>query len=61
MDHRGIFLEYGLGWPGSVADTTAFKQSELWTKKGQYFECDEYILADRGMGLTSAVSASHSW
>jgi len=48
VDHRGIFLEYELGWPGSVADTAAFKQSELWLNKGKYFEDDEYILADKG-------------
>jgi len=49
VDHHGIILEYELGWPGSVADTTAFKQSDLWVKKGDYFEADEYILADKGM------------
>ena len=34
VDHHGSFLEYELGWPGSVADTVALKQSELWLNKG---------------------------
>jgi hypothetical protein len=49
VDHRGIFTDFELGWPGSVADTIAFKESELWRNKGKYFEDDEYILADKGV------------
>jgi hypothetical protein len=30
VDHRGIFTDFELGWPGSVVDTIAFKESELW-------------------------------
>ena len=48
-DHHGIFTEYELGWPGSVADVTVFKQSEVWLKKAKYFAEDEYILGDKGM------------
>ncbi|KIJ43361.1 hypothetical protein M422DRAFT_253243 [Sphaerobolus stellatus SS14] len=51
-DHRGIIIEYELGWPGSVADTMAFKESELWQNRGKYFEDDEYVLADKGYPLT---------
>ena len=47
-DHRGFFIEYELGWPGSVADVTVFKQSKVWVNKAKYFEDDEYILADKG-------------
>jgi len=48
VDHRGIFTQYELGWPGSVADTRAFKDSDLWQHKSKYFEDDEYMLADKG-------------
>lgn len=37
-----------MGWPGSVQDTAVFKESDLWLKKAQHFEDDEYILADKG-------------
>jgi len=47
--HHGIFTEYEIGWPGSVADVMVFKQSEVWMKKAKYFAEDEYILGDKGM------------
>jgi len=46
--HHGIFTEYEIGWPGSVADVMVFKQSEVWMQKEKYFDEDEYILADKG-------------
>ena len=49
FDHWGIFIEYELGWPGSVVDVTVFKQSEVWMNKAKYFEDDEYLLADKGL------------
>ena len=51
-DHRGIFLGYELGWPGSVSDVVVLKQSEVWINRGKYFEQDEYILADKGINLS---------
>ncbi|KZP34567.1 hypothetical protein FIBSPDRAFT_719687, partial [Athelia psychrophila] len=48
-DHRGIFIGYEFGWPGSVDDSTVFRESDLWLNKADYFEGDEYILVDKGM------------
>ena len=48
-DHRVNFIEYELGWQGSVANVTVFKQSEVWVNKAKYFEDDEYLLADKGL------------
>ena len=48
-DHRSIFTEFDMGWPGSVQDTAVFKESDLWRKKSQHFDDDEYILADKGL------------
>ncbi|EPQ55387.1 hypothetical protein GLOTRDRAFT_93845 [Gloeophyllum trabeum ATCC 11539] len=47
-DHRGIILDYEAGWPGSVADSTVFKESDLWKNRTRYFANDEYILVDKG-------------
>lgn len=47
-DHRGIFTSYEIGWPGSVTDATVFKESDMWLRKADYFEDDEYILVDKG-------------
>jgi hypothetical protein len=48
-DHRGIFTDYELGWPGSVANSTIFKESEMWLKRHEYFAEGEYILVDKGV------------
>lgn len=42
------FTAYEIGWPGSVTDSTVFKQSDMWLRKELYFEEDEYILVDKG-------------
>jgi hypothetical protein len=47
-DHRGIFTAYELGWAGSVADSTIFKESDMWKRQYEYFAEDEYILVDKG-------------
>jgi hypothetical protein len=50
-DHRGIFTDYELGWPGSVADSTIFKESDMWKRRHTYFDEDEYILVDKGKSI----------
>lgn len=47
-DHRGIFIGYEFGWPGSVSNATVFRESDMWLNKADYFEADEYILVDKG-------------
>lgn len=42
-----------MGWPGSVPDTTVFRESEIWRLKARYFDDDEFILADKGLFLLS--------
>jgi hypothetical protein len=43
-NHRGIFTAYELGWPGFIADSTIFKESDMWQRHHKYFAEDEYIL-----------------
>lgn len=50
-DHRSIFTEFDMGWPGSVQDTTVFRESHIWKNKSKYFKDDEYILADKGLSI----------
>lgn len=38
-----------MGWPGSVQDTTVFRESRIWKNKSEHFEDDEFILADKGL------------
>ena len=37
-----------MGWPGSVQDTTVFRESQIWKFKSRHFADDEYLLADKG-------------
>ena len=58
-DHRRRFTDYELGWPGSVHDSTVFKQSDIWMHRGAYFEDDEYLLVDKvssGISITTSVA-----
>jgi hypothetical protein len=37
-----------MGFPGSVADATMWKQSEVWERRREYFEGGYHVLADKG-------------
>ncbi|KAI5118939.1 hypothetical protein M0805_006285 [Coniferiporia weirii] len=51
-DHNSHFIDYELGWPGSIHDTMVFHKSDVWLNKSKYFEDDDYILTDKGYPLT---------
>lgn len=55
-DHRCYFLDYELGWPGSVNDSTVWNESRIAQNPAAFFEPDEYILVDKGM-LTPCLSS----
>ncbi|KAL5495700.1 hypothetical protein ACEPAI_1164 [Sanghuangporus weigelae] len=46
------FLEFDMGWPGNVQDSTVFRESGIWKQKGEHFQHDEFLLADKGYPLT---------
>lgn len=48
VDHEGRFSSFDLGWPGSVADVTIFKNSFLWAHRRDHFRNGQYILVDKG-------------
>lgn len=50
-DHRGIFMDYDLGWLGSISDSMVWKESNLWMNQHKYFASDKYILVDKGLLL----------
>lgn len=51
VDLCARFRDYDLGWPGSVNDSTVFKESDLWRYRHIYFGEGEYILVDKGFGF----------
>lgn len=45
-----------MGWPGSVQDTTVFRESQIWKEKSAHFNDDEYLLADKGFLVLQLLS-----
>jgi hypothetical protein len=53
VDHRGIFTFFSTGYPGSIHDATAFKSTDLYRNKDEYFQGEDYLLADAAYPMTS--------
>jgi len=52
-DHRGMFISYDIGWPGSVHDSKIFWSSEISQSNQRLFGSQEYLLADAGYAVTN--------
>ncbi|QRW13271.1 DDE superfamily endonuclease [Ceratobasidium sp. AG-Ba] len=48
----GRILFYDLGWPGSMADVTIWKQCHLWQHRDAYLARSEWLFADKGYSLS---------
>ncbi len=46
VDYRGIFINYIIGWPGSVHDVRVYFNSDFFLNKEKYIEEDDYVLGD---------------
>jgi len=53
VDYRGIFINYIIGWPGSIYNTRVYFNSDFFLNKEKYIEEDNYILDDSAYLISS--------
>ena len=46
VDFQGIFINYDIGWPGSVHDAKVYKNSNFYKKKDELIIDDDFLLGD---------------
>ncbi len=46
VDYRGIFIDYEIGWPGSVHDAKVYKNSYFYQNVSKIIKEDEFLLGD---------------
>lgn len=53
VDHRGIFIDYEIGWPGSVHDAKVYKNSYFYQNVSKIIKGEEYLLGDSAYPLST--------
>jgi len=53
VDHRGIFIDYEIGWPGSVHDAKVYRNSFFYQNVSTLIEGWDYLLGDSAYPLSS--------
>ena len=53
VDHRGMFIDYEIGWPGSVHDAKVYKNSYFYQNVSRIIKGDEFLLGDSAYPLST--------
>ncbi|KAF9368963.1 hypothetical protein CPB97_004039 [Podila verticillata] len=54
-DHCKVFIYFSTGYVGSMHDSQAYKNTELFLSKDEYFQGMDYLLADAAYALSPTV------
>lgn len=54
-DHQGQFTFVSTGYGGSIADSRAYKSTQLYTLTKHFFQDKEYLLADSDYDITPTI------
>ncbi|CAI2184768.1 7228_t:CDS:2 [Funneliformis geosporum] len=46
VDHKGIFIDYEIRWPGSVHDARVYKNSYFYLNASEIIKGNEFLLGD---------------
>jgi hypothetical protein len=53
VDHRGIFIDYEIGWPGSVHDAKVYRNSFFYKNVSTLIKGWDYLLGDSAYPLSN--------
>lgn len=53
VDYRGVFIDYEIGWPGSVHDAKVYKNSYFYQNVSKIIEGEEFLLGDSAYPLST--------
>jgi hypothetical protein len=53
VNHKGIFTNYLIGWPGSVHDARVYTNSLFYTNRNEFIKDDDVILGDSAYPISS--------
>lgn len=53
VDHRGVFTDYEIGWPGSVHDAKVYRNSFFYQNVSTLIEGWDYLLGDSAYPISS--------
>ena len=53
VDYRGVFIDYKIGWPGSVHDAKVYKNSYFYQNVSNIIKGDEFLLGDSAYPIST--------
>ena len=52
VDHRGIFISYDVGWPGSVHDAKVYRNSHFYLNRSSLIKGNDFLIGDSAYPLS---------
>jgi hypothetical protein len=52
VDHRGIFIGYDVGWPGSVHDAKVYRNSHFYLNRSSLIKGNDFLIGDSAYPLS---------
>ena len=59
VDFQGIFINYDIGWPGSVHDAKVYKNSHFFKNKDELIIDDDFLLGDSAYPISPFCTVLH--
>ncbi|CAI2190598.1 14330_t:CDS:1, partial [Funneliformis geosporum] len=53
VDHKGIFIDYEIGWPSSVHDARVYKNSHFYLNASEIIKDNEFLLGDSAYPIST--------